>query len=130
MPEWMIASLNADISARRSSCVEIIEEALARAKEGEGPRAFRSVREAALKEARAQDALRSTGAAPSPLAGVPISIKDNIDFAGEPTRGGCKLLEDAPPASSHAPVVQRLLAAGAVIVGRTNMSELAFSGIG
>ena len=55
MPEWMIASLNADISARRSSCVEIIEEALARAKEGEGPRAFRSVREAALKDSAGKE---------------------------------------------------------------------------
>jgi aspartyl-tRNA(Asn)/glutamyl-tRNA(Gln) amidotransferase subunit A len=74
--------------------------------------------------------LRANGVAVSPLAGLPISIKDNIDFAGEVTGGACKLLDDAPPASSHADVIMRLNAAGAVIIGRTNMSELAFSGIG
>ena len=130
MREQTIASLNAAIAAGSTSCAEIVDNAIARATAGEGSRAFRTVREAAMLEARAWDALRATGVAVSPLAGLPISIKDNIDFAGEPTSGGCKLLDKAPPATQHAVVVQRLLAAGAVIVGRTNMSELAFSGIG
>jgi aspartyl-tRNA(Asn)/glutamyl-tRNA(Gln) amidotransferase subunit A len=130
---WTIETLNGQIAAGRTTCEEVVGTALARAKDpaGEGANTFRSLRnDAALKEAAAQDVLRATGAATSALAGLPISIKDNIDFAGEPTRGGCKLLDDEPPAERHAPVVQRLLAAGAVIVGRTNMSELAFSGIG
>ena len=84
----------------------------------------------ALSVAERQDRRRSTGAAALPLAGLPVSIKDNIDIAGEPTPAGCKLLENAPPALSDAMVVQRLKAAGAVVVGRTNMSELAFSGLG
>src|SRR5207248_11546221 len=59
-----------------------------------------------------------------------ISIKDLFDVAGEPTRAGSKVLVDAPPASTDAPVVRRLRAAGAVIVAKTNMVEFAFSGIG
>ena len=131
--DWSIERLNTAIAAGRTSCAEIVEVALARAADpnGEGSRAFRSLRaEAALAQARGHDLLRAAGAAASPLAGLPVSIKDNIYFAGEPRRGGCKLLEDAPPATPHAPVVQRLHAAGAVIIGRTNMSELAFSGLG
>ena len=128
-----IRSLNAAIEAGETSCAELVEAALARAKnpDGEGKFAFILLREAeARKEARELDRFRAEGKAASPLAGLPISIKDNIDISGEPTRGGSKLLEFAPPAKSDAPVVGRLRAAGAVITGRTNMSELAFSGLG
>jgi len=76
------------------------------------------------------DALRRAGRAPSPFAGIPVSIKDLLDVAGEPTPAGSVILADAPPAAAHAAVVQRLLAAGLVLVGRTNMTEFAFSGIG
>lgn len=79
--------------------------------------------EAAAREARA--------AAPaSPLAGLPISVKDLFDVAGEVTRAGSVVLDDAPPAAADAPAVARLRAAGGVVVGRTNMSEFAFSGVG
>jgi aspartyl-tRNA(Asn)/glutamyl-tRNA(Gln) amidotransferase subunit A len=125
--------LNGAIAAGAMHSAEIVDTALARAKDpaGEGRRVFRGLREkAARNEADAQDRLRADGKAPSPMAGLPISIKDNIDIAGERTGAGCKLLEDAPPAARDAAVVTRLKAAGAVIVGRTNMSELAFSGIG
>jgi len=67
---------------------------------------------------------------PGPLAGIPVSIKNLCDVAGETTLAGSKALDDAPPAKADAPVVARLRAAGAVIVGSTNMSEFAFSGIG
>ena len=67
---------------------------------------------------------------PSPLAGIPVSIKNLCDVAGETTLAGSKALDDAPPAKADAPVVARLRAAGAVIVGSTNMSEFAFSGVG
>ncbi len=76
------------------------------------------------------DALRRAGRAPGPFAGIPISLKDLLDVAGEPTPAGSIVLADAPPARAHAPVVQRLLAAGLVPVGRTNMTEFAFSGVG
>jgi aspartyl-tRNA(Asn)/glutamyl-tRNA(Gln) amidotransferase subunit A len=130
---WTVESLNAELAAGRTNCAEIVETALAPAADpaGEGKAIFRGQRPSAARaQAMAQDILRAAGVAASPLAGLPITIKDNIDFAGEVTGGACKLLEDAAPASSHADVVTRLNAAGGVIVGRTNMSELAFSGIG
>jgi aspartyl-tRNA(Asn)/glutamyl-tRNA(Gln) amidotransferase subunit A len=130
---WTIEQLNAGIAAGKTNCAEVVETALARAKRtnGEGRWTFRLLRaDAARNEAVEEDLLRSAESVVSPLAGLPLSIKDNIDIAGEPTRGGTKLLEESPPAQADAVVVARLKAAGAVIVGRTNMSELAFSGIG
>jgi aspartyl-tRNA(Asn)/glutamyl-tRNA(Gln) amidotransferase subunit A len=131
--DWTIDRLNAALGAAQTTCAEIVEAALARAKSarGEGKWIFRSLREnAALSEAVEEDLLRMSGGTAAPLAGLPISIKDNVDIAGETTRGGCKLLEDQLPAPCDATVVARLRAAGAVVVGRTNMSELAFSGLG
>lgn len=129
---WTIQGLNDALAAGRTSCAEIVDTAFVRAKSaaGEGKRIFRALRpEAAQSESVEEDLLRASGTG-SPLAGLPVSIKDNIDIAGEATRAGCKLLEDAPPALSDAAIVARLKTAGAVIVGRTNMSELAFSGLG
>ncbi|MGC5371958.1 amidase family protein, partial [Klebsiella pneumoniae] len=61
---------------------------------------------------------------------IPVSVKDLFDVAGEPTTAGSVVLADAPPAIADAPVVERLKAAGAVIVGKTNMTEFAYSGVG
>ncbi len=98
---------------------------------GEGARTFIAVRaEAALAQADASDALRRTGHAPGPFAGIPVSVKDLFDIAGQITAAGSRVLANAPPATAHAPVVARLLGAGFVLVGRTNMTEFAFSGIG
>jgi aspartyl-tRNA(Asn)/glutamyl-tRNA(Gln) amidotransferase subunit A len=66
----------------------------------------------------------------APLAGLPVSIKDLFDFAGDVTTAGSVALEDAEPARADAVAVARLRAAGGVVVGRTNMSEFAFSGVG
>jgi Asp-tRNA(Asn)/Glu-tRNA(Gln) amidotransferase A subunit family amidase len=68
--------------------------------------------------------------ATAPLAGLPVSIKDLFDFAGEVTTAGATALADAQPAPTDALSVARLRAAGGVVVGRTNMSEFAFSGVG
>jgi aspartyl-tRNA(Asn)/glutamyl-tRNA(Gln) amidotransferase subunit A len=76
------------------------------------------------------DALRRAGRAPSIWAGIPISIKDLYDQAGEITRAGSIALKDANPASATAPAVVRLEQAGFIVLGRTNMSEFAFSGLG
>lgn len=65
-----------------------------------------------------------------PLAGLPISIKDLFDVAGEITTAGSKVLQNQKPAQTDAVIVRRLKEAGAVIVGRTNMTEFAFSGLG
>lgn len=91
----------------------------------------RLYREAARAAASHTDAMRAAGAElPSALAGLPISIKDLLDVAGEPTTAGSVVLKNAPPAQHDAPVVRRLRAAGAAIVGKTNMTEFAFSGLG
>lgn len=77
------------------------------------------------------DALLGQGARlPSPLAGLSVSIKDLLDCAGETTLAGSVVLANAPPAAADAPVVARLRAAGAAILGKTNMTEFAYSGVG
>jgi aspartyl-tRNA(Asn)/glutamyl-tRNA(Gln) amidotransferase subunit A len=67
---------------------------------------------------------------PSPFAGIPVSIKDLFDIEGQVTRAGSRALEDSAPAEADAPAVARLRRAGFVVIGRTNMTEFAFSGIG
>ncbi|MCC5979128.1 MAG: amidase [Salinarimonas sp.] len=80
--------------------------------------------------ADAADARRNAGISLGPLDGRIVSIKDLFDVAGETTLAGSVILRDAPPAATDAPIVARLRRAGAVITGKTNMSEFAFSGIG
>jgi len=128
-----IQNLAADLAAGRTTSRKLTEAALARIEDpkGEGKRAFIKVyRTQALAAADASDALRKSGIVPSPLAGLPVSIKNLCNVAGETTLAGSKALDDTPPAKQDAPVVARLRAAGAVIVGSTNMSEFAFSGVG
>ncbi|MDI1283831.1 MAG: amidase [Reyranella sp.] len=128
-----IQVLAADLAAGRTTSRKLTEEALARIDDakGEGKRAFIKVWHGqALAAADASDLQRKAGLVASPLAGLPVSIKNLCDVAGETTLAGSKALDDAPPAKADAPVVARLRAAGAVIVGSTNMSEFAFSGVG
>lgn len=80
--------------------------------------------------ARAADIQRAAGWTASPLAGLPISVKDLLDMTGEVTRAGSALMAGNAPAAADALAVARLRQAGAVIVGRTNMTEFAFSGLG
>jgi aspartyl-tRNA(Asn)/glutamyl-tRNA(Gln) amidotransferase subunit A len=84
----------------------------------------------ALAAARRADAQAAEGAALPPLAGLPVTVKDLFDEAGVVTTAGSRIRRDAPPAAADAPAVARLRAAGAAVVGRTNMSEFAFSGVG
>ena len=128
-----ILQLAADLAAGRTSSRKLTDEALARIEhpKGEGARAFIKVyKSQAIAAADASDTQRKAGLVPGPLAGIPVSIKNLCDVAGETTLAGSKALDDAPPAKADAPVVARLRAAGAVIVGSTNMSEFAFSGVG
>lgn len=120
-----------DLDQGHATSVQLTEQALARAMEGEGPKVFTRVfHDTALAEAHASDRLRAAGLARSPIEGLPISVKDLFDIAGLPTLGGSRLLADAAPATRTAEVVQRLRRAGAVIVGSTNMTEFAYSGLG
>src|SRR4029450_11171099 len=84
----------------------------------------------ALATADFYDRLRANGAAPSPFAGIPVSIKDLFDMAGDVTTAGSVVLKDASPARNDAPAVARLRATGFIPVGRANMTEFAFSGLG
>jgi aspartyl-tRNA(Asn)/glutamyl-tRNA(Gln) amidotransferase subunit A len=111
----------------------LVEECLARIKDpaGEGSRVLLKVDgEAALAAADYYDHLRAKGGAPSPFAGIPVSIKDLFDIAGDVTTAGSTILRDAAPAKQDAPSVARLRAAGFIPIGRSNMTEFAFSGIG
>ena len=128
-----IGQLAADLAAGRTTARTLTEEALDRIGDakGEGKRAFIKVyKTQALAAADASDVLRKAGIVASPLSGIPVSIKNLCNVAGEITLSGSRALDDAPPAEEDAPVVARLRAAGAVIVGSTNMSEFAFSGVG
>jgi aspartyl-tRNA(Asn)/glutamyl-tRNA(Gln) amidotransferase subunit A len=87
-------------------------------------------RAAARLDAATSDQLRQRGYVPSPLAGIPVSLKDLFDVKGQPTTAGSRLLRDREPAARDGVVISRLRAAGSVFVGRTNMSEFAFSGLG
>jgi aspartyl-tRNA(Asn)/glutamyl-tRNA(Gln) amidotransferase subunit A len=99
---------------------------------GEGSRACLTVyAQAARAAADDADARSRAGQSLGPLDGAIVSIKDLFDVAGEVTRAGSRVLaEEGLVAAADAPVVQRLRAAGAVIVAKTNMSEFAFSGVG
>lgn len=128
-----IQQLQADLQAGRTTSVALTEQALAAidAHQQGGGRAFLHVdAPAALEAARASDATRRAGYAASPLAGLPVSIKDLFDVRGQVTTAGSRALAAAAPAKQDAVAVARLRAAGAILIGRTNMSEFAFSGLG
>src|ERR1700744_2648947 len=133
MPNPTLAALADDLGSGRTSAHQLVERCLARIADpsGEGARTFIHVdREAAIEAAEAMDRLRKANAAPSRYAGIPVSIKDLFDIKGQVTRAGSRALEDSPPAEADAPVVARLRGAGFIVIGRTNMTEFAYSGIG
>jgi len=128
-----VAQLAADLAQGRTTSRQLTDAALACAQDpaGEGARTFTLIdADRARAMAQASDALRAAGVVRSPLEGLPVSIKDLFDVAGQVTTAGSVVLKDAPPAARNAPVIDRLIAAGAVIVGRTSMTEFAFSGLG
>jgi aspartyl-tRNA(Asn)/glutamyl-tRNA(Gln) amidotransferase subunit A len=124
-----ISALAADLTAGRTTSRSLIEAALETIARDSS--AFTYVdAERARAAADASDRLRAQGVVPSALAGLPVSVKDLFDVAGEAIPAGSIVLRDAPKAAGDAPVIARLRAAGAVIVGRTHMSEFAFTGLG
>src|SRR5881296_1627214 len=128
-----IAALAQELAEGKTTSRKLVEAALARIADagGEGGRVFTKVHaQGALLAADVSDRSRREGVVPSALAGLPVSIKDLFDIAGEVSTAGSKILRDAPAATADAVAVARLRAAGAVPIGRSNMSEFAFSGIG
>jgi aspartyl-tRNA(Asn)/glutamyl-tRNA(Gln) amidotransferase subunit A len=121
-----------DLAAGRTTAEALVEECLERIADpaGEGARACTEVdADGARAEARRIDALRREGRAPSRYAGIPVSVKDLFDVAGQVTRAGSRVL-DGPPAERDATAVARWREAGLIPVARTNMTEFAYSGLG
>src|SRR6516162_1443651 len=113
-----VLGIAADLASGRISSRELTGAALAQIADpaGEGARTFVKVYgDSARAVADAQDRLRKAGYVASPLAGLPVSLKDLFDVSGEITLAGSKALGDSPPAQHDAPVVSRLRAAGAVL---------------
>jgi amidase len=114
------------IAAREASSAEVVEAHLARI-EAVNPKLNAIVRvlaEPARAAARAADAKVAAGAPLGPLHGVPITVKENIDMAGLPTTNGVVAMAEAV-VLMDAPVVERMLAAGAIPIGRTNLPDMA-----
>ena len=128
-----IVELSHLLASQKITSRQLVEQALPAIKDpqGEGSRTFLSVHESeALAAADRADAQRRGGVKLSALAGIPISIKDLFDEAGVTTLGGSKVLVGTPAATRDSSVVARLKKADAVIIGRTNLVEFAYSGLG
>ena len=123
-----IATLAADIAGGRLTSAELVERSLSRIAEVDGAvRAWAIVDAAAARaSARVLDEEARGGHSRGPLHGIPVGVKDVIDVAGLPTRANCRARADLPPALADATVVAHLRAAGAVILGKTHTTELAF----
>ena len=122
-----------DLAAGTTTSEALLEECLDRAgaPDGEGERVFRVLSaDSARSAAVAIDKARRDGTESRRFAGIPISIKDLFDVASEQTLAGSRVLASAPLATADAPAIARLRAAGFVFVGRTNMTEFAYSGLG
>jgi aspartyl-tRNA(Asn)/glutamyl-tRNA(Gln) amidotransferase subunit A len=128
-----VAQHAAEIATGRKRSIDLTEDCLERIadRSGEGARVYTAHDPAkARAQAEAMDRLAKAGIRLSPIHGLPVSLKDLLDVEGEVTRAGSKILDGAPAAKADATVVRRLRQAGAVIIGRTNMTEFAYGGIG
>jgi AtzE family amidohydrolase len=122
------ADIAAAVAAGRVTAADVIDGALARiAARNPALNAFTAVvAERARAKARALDEARGKGAPLGPLAGVPFAVKNLFDVAGLPTLAGSKINRARPPAARDATLIERLEAAGAVLVGALNMGEYAY----
>ena len=124
-----ITSINTITSMTLENRREIVQQSLTIAR---GSKSVYTViyADSALAAASHADVMRVTGQMLSPIAGMPVSVKDLFDVDGEVTLAGSIALRDAAPAKADATVVTRLRAAGAALIGKTNMTEFAYSGVG
>jgi mandelamide amidase len=113
------------VCSGKTRSTDEVRAALDRARDLKGWNAFIHVNEAGASAAASKLAAAKRAARCRPLAGVPIVVKDNIEVAGLPSSAGTPALAGYVPATD-APVVARLRAAGAIVIGKTNMHELAF----
>lgn len=128
-----IIKTSQNLEDQKIKSIELTESCLDKIMDisGEGPRVFlRDYSRQAIADAEVSDRMRKHGRKLSLIDGIPISIKDLFDVKGEDTLAGSMVRVGCSKAVENSYVVERLREAGAVIVGRTNMSEFAFSGVG
>jgi aspartyl-tRNA(Asn)/glutamyl-tRNA(Gln) amidotransferase subunit A len=125
------AAIGRLIAAASLDPVEVAEFFLDRIERGrDNPSFILVTRERALKEAAASRRRHREGRSAGPLDGVPVAWKDLVDMAGERTTAGSALFAESPPKQKDAPIVENLSAAGLVALGKTNLTEFAFSALG
>jgi aspartyl-tRNA(Asn)/glutamyl-tRNA(Gln) amidotransferase subunit A len=126
-----IEALAARAQGGQLRCERLVQDVFAAASESKAAHVFTALyQEAALASARGADQARAAGVVLPALAGLPVTIKDLFDVAGQTTLAGSVVWRGRPAALADAPAVARLRREGAAIIGRTNMTEFAFSGIG
>ena len=128
-----LAAVAGDLQSGKASSQKLAEQALARIADPAGQGAACFIRidpDSILAAAKYQDRLRKAGRAPSTFAGIPIAVKDLFDLAGEVTTAGSIVLANNEPAKADAPAIAALKSAGFVVIGRANMTEFAYSGVG
>lgn len=127
-PEMTAAGIASAVAGGRMSALDATEAALARITQHDGIlNSFTDVTaDRARAKARAIDADIAAGKTVGPLAGVPFAVKNLFDVAGLPTRAGSKINRDLAPAKRDATLIERMEAAGAVLVGALNMGEYAY----
>ena len=130
---YTIKNLKHALETQQITSRAVVDEMIAHieAPEGQGDKVYLTVyADQARAQADAVDMVRQNGSYLPPFAGIPLSIKDLFDVAGETTTAGSKALATADPATSDASIVARLRAAGFILMGKVNMTEFAFSGLG
>ncbi|HEU5293606.1 MAG TPA: amidase [Burkholderiaceae bacterium] len=131
MPGQTLAAHHASVLSSRGSIEAAARQALEVARSPACDKAFiRLFETSALATASALQTMQRAGTPIAVLAGAPISVKDLYDVAGFPTTAASSTMHDAPHAAQDSPAVARVRAAGGVLIGHTNMSEFAFSGVG
>ena len=126
-----LTSARAQIIARQSRASDAIEASIGAARSDANRHTYTRLAESVARATAAQvDALRDVGAPVPLLAGLAVSVKDLFDVQGEVSAAGSTVLAGRPAATVDCPAVARLRRAGAALLGRTNMSEFAFSGVG
>ena len=129
--EWSLTQLRSHLQRGSLSATDAVRASLQNIAAHSDLLAFISLRaDLALAEAEAEDASRTADSTPGSLWGIPLAVKDLIDLRGLPTTAASRVLHDAPPAENDAECVRRLRAAGAIIVGKTNLHEFAYGGSG
>ncbi|MET4044689.1 AtzE family amidohydrolase [Bradyrhizobium sp. RT6a] len=127
-PEMTASEIASAVAGRKMSALDAAEAALARITQHDAIlNSFTDVTaDRARAKARAIDADIAAGKTVGPLAGVPFAVKNLFDVAGLATRAGSKINRDRAPADRDATLIERMEAAGAVLVGALNMGEYAY----